>query len=421
MPSEHDQYDQFLDDLSQGRASKVDLTDDDTHLLETVSQHFQPEKLSAHKQRQIWRKAQHMSQRKVKHPPHLLKRLLPVASIALMFGMLGYVLSMLRFNPDTQPAVAEATVLNENILFDDIPAISDAFGFEFGAFTPIENGVASETLMQDAGMTWVASTIYFDVDNPEQVQAVIAQIDAVHGQGFKILLSVYGNPARYSDVYREQYAAFLGELAGAGADAIEIWQDANIDRSFPSDYLNVESYWLLLRDATTMIRAENRSTVIISGAPAPTGAQNAFPNQVINDDTFIEGLYELGTFDMVDCLGMQFVEGAVPPLAISDDARDNYYTRYLPTQLQRYRAVGGAEIPICITSLGYLALEGAADVPVFFDWASTTSTAEQDQWLREALEWLSLQADVEMAIVWHLDLDIGGSGDPQFGFDIHHD
>ncbi len=420
MPLEQDPYEQFLDDLSQGRSPKVDLTDEDARLLQNVSQHFQPEILSAHKQRLIWQKAQHMSQRKVKRQPSLWQRLLPVASIAIVFGMLGYVLSMLQFNPDTQATVAEETVLNDR-LFDAVPAVSDAFGFEFGAFTPIENGVLNETLMQDAGMTWVASHIYFDVDNPEQVQEVSAEIDAVHAQGFKILLSVNGNPDLYSDTYREQYARFLGELAGAGADAIEIWQDANIDRSFPSDYLNVESYWLLLRDATTFIRAENRRTIVISGAPAPTGAQDAFPNQVINDDTFIQGLYDLGTFDMVDCLGMQFVEGTVPPLAIAGDARDNYYTRYLPTQLQRYRAVGGADVPICITSLGYLALDGAEDVPAFFEWANMTSIDEQAQWVREALEWLSLQADVQMAIVWHLDLDVGGSGDPQFGFDIHHD
>ena len=420
MPSQQDNYEQFLDDLSQELSAEVDLTDEDVRLLQNLSQHFQPERLSAHKQRQIWQKAQHMSQRKMKRPVNLWQRLLTVASIAIVFGMLGYVLSMLQYSPDTQGVVVEEMVLNDT-LFDAVPAVSDAFGFEFGAFTPIENGVASENLMRDAGMQWVASTIYFDVDNPEQVQEVSAEIDAVHAQGFKLLLSVYGNPSLYSDTYREQYARFLGELAGHGADAIEIWQEGNIDRSFPSDYLNVESYWLLLRDATTFIRAENRRTIVISGAPAPTGAESAFPGQVINDDNFIEGLYELGTFDMVDCLGMQFVEGTVPPLAISGDARDNYYTRYLPTQLQRYRAVAGADIPICITSLGYLALEGADNIPTFFEWANTTSTDEQAQWLREALEWLSLQADVQLAILWHLDLDIGGSGDPQFGFDIYRE
>ncbi|MEO1166248.1 MAG: hypothetical protein AAFV98_20885, partial [Chloroflexota bacterium] len=71
---------------------------------------------------------------------------------------------------------------------------------------------------------------------------------------------------------------------------------------------------------------------------------------------------------------------------------------------QTYRMLVSAEIPFCITELGYFAGENMPDIPTFFEWANTTSRDEQQQWTREALEWLSLQADVRLAIVWHLDL-----------------
>ncbi|MEL6526397.1 MAG: hypothetical protein AAFQ07_11880, partial [Chloroflexota bacterium] len=332
---------------------------------------------------------------------------LAVASLVAVLGTVG--LYMLSTNTGIDVAVqqsnTEELILRpDGALFDAIPRVSDAFGFEFGAYTPIMPTIEATTDLQDAGAQWVASYVYFRFDEPNQLQAIDARIENAHSEGFKILFTVQGEFPTNPDAYYQQYSDFLAQIASSGADAIEIWSEPNIDRAFPREYLGAEHYAELLAVTIPAIREANRDTLIISGAPVPTAASEAFPDQVINDDDFLHELYEMGVLDDVDCVGMRYMEGAVPPLATSGDTRDNYYTRYLPTQLQTYRMLVSAEIPFCITELGYFAGEDMPDIPTFFEWANTTSRDEQQQWTREALEWLSLQADVRLAIVWHLDL-----------------
>ncbi|MEO0596689.1 MAG: hypothetical protein AAF126_11300 [Chloroflexota bacterium] len=375
---------------------------DDMQVVSDVIDHYQAQPLSPDAKEKLWQNAQHQHKHRAVSKWGERVSWLAVASLIAVLGIFGFY--MLPTDTITNPAVQQS--IEDAMLFDAVPTMSDAFGFEYGVYTPIMPTIDATSDLQEAGAQWVASHVIFRTDEPDQLQAIEAQIETAHSQGFKILFTVQGvfefpiNP----DAYYQQYADFLGQIASSGADAIEIWSEPNIDRAFPREYLGAEHYAELLTVTIPAIREANRDTLIISGAPAPTGAAFAFPDQIINDNDFLRELYDMGVLDDVDCVGMHYMEGAVPPLATSGDTRDNYYTRYLPTQLQTYRMLVSAEIPFCITELGYFAGENMPDIPTFFEWANTTSRDEQQQWTREALEWLSLQADVRLAIVWHLNL-----------------
>ena len=78
-----------------------------------------------------------------------------------------------------------------------------------------------------------------------------------------------------------------------------------------------------------------------------------------------------------------------------------------------------ADIPMCMTEIGYLSPEGYGPLPGGFAWAAYTSVAEQADWLSQALLIMARYENmpVEVAVVWNIDFDTYGR-DPQAGYAI---
>lgn len=284
-------------------------------------------------------------------------------------------------------------------------------------------GEAAKRAMRTAGMTWVKWQIPYH----ETGDLTVARdrINWSHQAGFRVLLSVTGEKlalAAGGDAYLNRYAAFLGEAAGLGADAIEVWNEMNLDREWPTGQIDPWRYAVMLQKAYRAIKAANSNTMVITGAPAPTGAEGAFGlDRVWNDDRYYRGMADAGVAEYADCIGVHYNEGVLPPTAQSGDPRrDDYPTRYLPSMLQRVaQPFRNFDIPMCITEMGYLSAEGYGRLPQAFDWAARTSVREHAQWLAEAIQ---VAADfrtmpVELIIVWNIDFDNYGS-DPQAGYAI---
>ena len=270
-------------------------------------------------------------------------------------------------------------------------------------------------LMRHAGMLWVKRQVRWSPG----ASADGGIIQDAHNKGFKILLSVLGEPsaiaggANYAD-----YARFVGELARQGADAIEVWNEMNIDREWPVGEIDPVKYTELLRQSYQQIKANNPGTMVISGAPAPTGAEGAFGRaRVWNDNAFIAGMAAAGAANYMDCVGVHYNEGIVSPTQNSGDPRDAYYTRYYPGMVSTYfNAFGGAR-KLCFTELGYLTSEGFGFLSPSFGWAGGTSLAEHAQWLAEAVSLARSGSAVRMIIVFNVDLT-RYDDDPQGGYAI---
>ena len=281
---------------------------------------------------------------------------------------------------------------------------------------------AAKEAMISAGMTWVKWQIPFHEDGDLTVAR--DRIRRSHAEGLRVLLSVTGEKqalADGGDAYFDEYAHFLGEVAALGADAIEVWNEMNLDREWPTGQIDPYTYAVMLEKAYTAIKATNPDTTVITGALAPTGAEGAFGlASVWNDDRYYLGMANAGVANYADCIGVHYNEGILPPTSQGGDPRGEYPTRYLPLMLQRVAfPFRNFDIPMCMTEMGYLSPEGYGPLPQGFEWGAYTSVTEQSQWLARAIEISANYRDmpVELIIVWNIDFD-SYDHDPQAGFAI---
>lgn len=278
-------------------------------------------------------------------------------------------------------------------------------GFAYGGHVAGLGG-ATVSAMQRAGMTWVKKQVRIGSAGGDS-------ISSAHSNGFRILLGVVGSPGSVnSPGYFEQYASYVAGLAAAGADAIEIWNEPNLDREWEPP-IDPVRYTELLRLSYQAIKGANPNTLVISGAPAPTGAEGAFPGRVMNDDRYIAGMAAAGAAQYMDCVGAHYNEGIVPPTARSGDPRGDYYTRYLPDMINLYAGTLGK--PICFTELGYLSPEGYGPLSSLFGWAANTTIAQQAAWLDGAVDFARSSGRVRLVIIWNVDFTNYGE-DPMAGY-----
>src|SRR5690606_20484336 len=120
-----------------------------------------------------------------------------------------------------------------------------------------------------------------------------------------------------------------------GVDAIEVWNEPNIVREWPANSINGAIYTRMLAEAFNAIKTARSSTIVISGAPSPTGyfgaagcAVNSPTDAGCNDDTFMAQMAQAGAANYLDCVGLHYNEGIVAPSATSGDPRGNYPTYF---------------------------------------------------------------------------------------------
>lgn len=280
----------------------------------------------------------------------------------------------------------------------------------------------AQEFMSGAGMTWVK----WQIPYIEGTDLTVARdrINWSHEAGFKVLLSITGEKEALGeggDPYVDEYAVFLGEVAELGADAIEVWNEMNIDREWPTGQIDPRAYVVMLEKAYSAIKDANPDTMVITGALAPTGAEGAFGlGRVWNDDRYYQGMANAGAANFADCIGVHYNEGILPPSSQGGDPRDEYPTRYLPLMLNRVAfPFRGVDIPMCMTEMGYLSPEGYGSLPNGFTWAANVSVEEQSTWLAQAIQISSNfeSMPVEIIIIWNIDFD-NYENDPQAGYAI---
>lgn len=271
-------------------------------------------------------------------------------------------------------------------------------------------------VMKSAGMTWVKKQLPISAGLGKGQEF----INAAHNNGFKILLGVVGDKnalAADFNGYLATYTQFLAELAKAGADAIEVWNEPNIDREWPAGQINGANYVKLLAPSFNAIKTANPSTLVISGAPAPTGFFGAAGCGTggCNDDVFMQQMAQAGAGQYLDCVGLHYNEGIVSPATTSGDPRGEYPTYYFGSMLNRgYAPFGGK--PVCFTEMGYLSPEGfSSPLPGAFGWAANVTVAQQSAWLADAVTRASQSGRVRLIIVWNVNFTRFDS-DPMGGY-----
>ncbi|MCA9929200.1 MAG: SH3 domain-containing protein, partial [Anaerolineales bacterium] len=293
------------------------------------------------------------------------------------------------------------------------PPVSNA-GFELGG----QAFGAPYGMMSYAGMTWIKRQHKW---SPGQSGSDVAGvITEAHNAGFKILLSIPGVNLYPSSIDFAAYTEFLRQVAALPdpPNAIEIWNEQNIDREWPVGSISPSAYVTdMLAPAYNAIKGANGSVMVVSGAPAPTGFFGGCSGNGCDDANYMAAMAAAGAANYMDCIGIHYNEGILSPNQTSGDPRTEHYTRYFWGMVDAYYNAFGGSRKLCFTELGYLTPEGYGSLPGGFSWASNVTVAQQAQWLAEAASLSAGSGKVRMMIVWNVDSTTWGD-DPQAGYAI---
>jgi spore germination protein YaaH len=289
----------------------------------------------------------------------------------------------------------------------------DAGSFELGGHIR-DMAFPYSDKMKYAGMTWAKVQVRYAGD----ANAISA---AAHSKGFKIQVSALGAANMVTQAgFEDQYANWVAGMATAGADAIEVWNEPNIDAEWAVGHISPQAYTSLLCKAYSAIKGANPNTIVISAATAPTGYFGGCGPNGCDDLPFIQGMYNAGAAGCMDYLGAHHNSGATRPSARSghpaDDGNRHHSWYFLPQTELYYRTFGSSR-KLFYTEMGYASQEGLPAFSDHFGWARGINNSQQAAWLAEAVQLSINTGMVRCIIVWNIDFVRYGH-DPQDGYAI---
>ncbi len=286
-------------------------------------------------------------------------------------------------------------------------------GFELGGHVR-DVGLPFKDTMHYAGMNWTKVQVQYG-------EGAANLINIAHANGFKIQLSALGGPSMVTQPgFEDKYASWVAGLAAAGADAIEVWNEPNIDREWQIGQISPQAYTNLLCKSYNAIKGANRGTAVISAAPAPTGWFGGCGPNGCDDKPWMEGLYNAGAANCMDYIGAHHNAGATSPSArIGHPANpgDTHHSWFFLPQTELYYNIFRGTRKLFYTEMGYASQEGVPTFSDQFAWARGTNNAQQAAWLAEAVRLGINTGMVRCIIVWNIDFVRYGY-DPQDGYAI---
>jgi hypothetical protein len=263
-------------------------------------------------------------------------------------------------------------------------------------------------------MNWVKLQVHYGQD-------ASGLVGTAHSNGYKIQLSALGSRDMVNQPdFHATYGAWVAGMAAAGADAIEVWNEPNIDHEWPVGQISPTAYTQLLCSAYSAIKNANAGTAVISAAPAPTGYFGGCSGNGCDDIPWLQGMVNAGAASCMDYIGAHHNAGATSPSASSGHPADGgggHHSWYFLPQTRLYYNVFGGSRKLFYTEMGYASQEGVPTFSEWFAWARGINNAQQAAWLAEAASLGSSTGMVRCIIVWNLDFGRYGD-DPQDGYAI---
>lgn len=292
--------------------------------------------------------------------------------------------------------------------------------FELGG--QVNHIISHPDYMREAGMTWVKFQLTWHPDTDPAV--AYRMVEQGTNLGFKVLLSVVGVEKYPSAINIADYLDFMAEVANAGPDAIEVWNEPNLAYEWPQGQVHGAKYvqWMLA-PSYNVIKSVNPDIMVISAAPAPNGAffgEGGCSTEGLGCDDwlYLQQMAAAGATNYMDCVGVHYNAGATAPTATDGHPADpgyQHYSWYFGSMVALYYGTFGK--PICFTELGYLSPEGYPGVPARFNWAANTTVSQQSAWLAEAAALSKASGQVRLMTVWNVDFTYYGD-DPMAGYAI---
>ena len=334
--------------------------------------------------------------------------------------------------PDNSLAWISGTLIEQLGPVDEVSLVTGiptparrASGFVYGLhanlYQSLDRTVAAT---KDVGFGWLALQVaWADV---ERAQGSIdwGYLDGIIGSastsGLKFMLIVTKAPAWArpagappSDGPPEDmnaYASFVGQLAArycGKVGAIQVWQDPNLTFNWGGQPPDAAQYMAMLKLAYQAIKGNCPGTIVISGAPMPTGG--GLP-VAVDDVTYLDQMFRNGLSSACDAVGARLLGYNNPPdarLGYSDPAEPDYKgfrSFFFRDTLEAYRQVmtanGDGKKPIWVTEFGWPT--GVTAEP-YYDYTADNTPEEQTAYTVRAYEIGRESGYIGAMFLWNLN------------------
>jgi len=324
------------------------------------------------------------------------------------------------------------------------PLQDDSFGYGIQAQLHLDTERTLDQIEQ-LGLNWVKQQIRWKDLEPNQGQANWDALSGIFGatserDDLKVLVSVVAAPDWARTVTApelegppddpEDFANYVAEMVQrfpGSIHAIEVWNEQNIEREwYTAGGINAEAYVELLAATEEAVHAVDPNVIVISGALAPTGVNNA---QARDDIAFMREMIDAGILDYADCVGAHANGINLPPDIAYDEGYDDPAAEFrgpfdnphpswsFYSTLNSYHdlvVAAGQDTPLCVTEFGWATVEGMDGEPRdIFGFAYDNTLEEQADNIVNAFGLMHDWGFVKLAFLFNLDYSPKAGGNPQ--------
>ncbi|HRW04808.1 MAG TPA: SH3 domain-containing protein [Caldilineaceae bacterium] len=301
------------------------------------------------------------------------------------------------------------------------------YGIQVNAWQGDKGGSAG--MVRDLGFAWAKQQARWEfmenspgaVDWSETDQI----IDVLHGNGINVLFSVVtapqwtrpdkpgtGGPPNDFNLYANFVGAMAGRYCGR-LQAIEVWNEQNLQREWEGFPLDPALYMDLLRRSYGAIKAACPSMIVVSGATTPTGNSPV----AVDDIDYLRGMYNNGLAQYSDAVGVHPSGYGQPPNVTFQDwqagryeapSHVNHRSFYFRSTMEESRNVmvqyGDVNKRLWPTEFGWASSQSPHPG---YEYAAYNSPQQQAQYTVEAYTMMRNWGWVGVPFLWNLNYNFG--------------
>ncbi|MCB0128701.1 MAG: hypothetical protein KDE58_40830, partial [Caldilineaceae bacterium] len=212
------------------------------------------------------------------------------------------------------------------------------------------------------------------------------------------------------------YANFVGAMAGrycGRLQAIEVWNEQNLQREWEGFPLDPALYMDLLRRSYGAIKAACPSMIVVSGATTPTGNSPV----AVDDIDYLRGMYNNGLAQYSDAVGVHPSGYGQPPNVTFQDwqagryeapSHVNHRSFYFRSTMEESRNVmvqyGDVNKRLWPTEFGWASSQSPHPG---YEYAAYNSPQQQAQYTVEAYTMMRNWGWVGVPFLWNLNYNFG--------------
>jgi uncharacterized protein YgiM (DUF1202 family) len=284
-------------------------------------------------------------------------------------------------------------------------------------------------MVRDIGFNWAKQQVRWEfVENaPGAVNwnEMDQIVDAMSNNGVNLLFSIVtapqwtrpdkpgtGGPPNDFGLYANFVGAVAGRYCGR-LQAIEVWNEQNLQREWEGFPLDPGLYMDLLRRAYGSIKAACPSIIVVSGATTPTGNSPV----AVDDIDYLRGMYNNGLAAYSDAIGVHPSGYGQPPSVTFQDWQNGAYNApshvnhrsfYFRSTMEESRNVmvqyGDVNKRLWPTEFGWASSQSPHPG---YEYSAYNSAQQQAQYTVEAYTMMRNWGWVGVPFLWNLNYTYG--------------